>query len=373
MKILFPHFFTFRLLRGIETLLFSLANELVKSGADVTIFAPRGPIAPLVTPDPRIHIYTFRSGRYFEGFFLMPQYFWHLMTHRYDVVTLFYADFGEGEAVRWASRLRKFKLNLFLCYPVEDVPHRYEGFSRRGLGARADRILADASYVARGAESFFNRPVTVIPVGTDPDRFKPDPEARRAGRAKFGFNGDEVVLLNVSALEKRKGIQRVLSVLPDVRKDIPQIRYLVMGEGTYRPELEALVRELHLDDIVVFGGTTNDLVTVYNAADVFVMMSDLEANSVASHEAMSCSLPVVASDVGGFPEVVTSNAGVLMSLADAGQLTKALIDLARDPVRRKHMGMAGRQIIETKLSWEAAAKKFMDIILEQCPKPGTPQ
>jgi len=189
-----------------------------------------------------------------------------------------------------------------------------------------------------------------VPVGTDTKRFKPDDAKRTETRAQLGIQPDEVVLLNVSELEERKGTGRVIESLPFVRERSPLTRYLILGKGSCREALEKRVGELYLTPWVHFLGTTTELPRFYNAADIFVMVPDKEANSIASHEAMASGLPVIVSDSGGFQEVVDDSCGRLVNPQSRDEIVKAILELAENGLLRKELGQQGRKRIEERLT-----------------------
>jgi glycosyltransferase involved in cell wall biosynthesis len=358
-RIAFWHFYTFRLLRGIETLVISLANALVKIGVDVSIVTASATTKPLVSPDPRIDIHAYPTPEYYSHQFITPFYVHHFLRHRYDHVVAFFADFGEGAALRIVNRFRDIPLTLYLCYPYSAAPHRYHSFQALGWQQKATLILADATWIAREAEQFFHRPVGVVPVGTDPERFRVSSLLRDRSRKQWGINEGDVVLLNVAALEPRKGITRVIQSMSRLVVRFPQLRYLVLGEGAQERELRRMVAELKLDNVVVFAGTTADLEAYYNAADIFVMLTDDEGNSIACHEAMSSGLPVVVSDTGGFIESVPSTAGFRVSPNDTEEIDDAFSRLITNPLLRQSMGQTGRDHILDNYSWEKTAERFL--------------
>lgn len=359
MRIAFWHFYTFRLLRGIETLIVSLANALVRTGVDVSIVSASPTTKPLVSPDPRIRIHAYPTPAYYSHQFITPFYVHHFLSHRYDHVVAFFADFGEGTALRIVNRFRDIPLTLYLCYPYSAAPHRYRSFHALGWEQKATLILADATWIARDAEQFFHRPVGVVPVGTDPERFRVNSLLRDRSRKQWGINESDIVLLNVSSLEPRKGVRRVIQSVSRLVARFPQLRYLVLGEGEQERELRRMVAELSLDDVVMFAGTTSELEAYYNAADIFVMLTDDEGNSIACHEAMSSGLPVVVSDTGGFIESVPASAGFRVSPDDSGKVDDALTRLITNPLLRQSMGQAGRAHILSNYSWERAAETFL--------------
>ncbi len=361
MKIAFLHFWTFRLRRGVETLVVSLANELSKRNLDVSIVTARQTQTPLITPSPQVRVKQFPTFRYYEFVTIVPFYAFDLLREQYDVVVTFFADFGEGAALRAASLRNRSRLFLYLTFPYHGAPHRYSAYRQWGWDKSAAHILADAEFTARVGEEFFHRPISVLPSGTDPRRFFPNAERRAALRRAFGFADHDVVLLNVAALERRKGAWRVIEALPQLRERCPNLRYLILGDGDERANLQRRVEELGLTRNVIFAGTTTELPAFYNAADIFVMLPDAEAGSIACLEAMASGLPVVVSNTGGFAEAVNSQTGRIADLNNPGTIVEQIAELARDEDLRQNLGAAGRQVVIEKFSWERIADKFLNL------------
>jgi glycosyltransferase involved in cell wall biosynthesis len=364
MRIAFWHFYTFRLFRGIETLVISLANALVERGVDVSLITATPTLQPLVKPDRRVQIYAYPTGRYYNHLTIAPFYAAHFLRHRYDSVVTFFADFGEAPTLRLLGSKLDLPLALYLCYPYSAVPHRYRSFQRLGWDRSARHVLADASWIAREAEDLFQRPVPVVPVGTDPARFQPDPSLRAAFRRKHGYRDDDIVLLNVSALEPRKGVRRSIQAMERLRDRAPNLRFFILGQGDDEPHLRGMVEAAGLSNRVIFGGVTAQLEAYYNMADIFVMLPDAEANSIAVHEAMSCGLPVVVSNSGGFAESVAATAGYLVPFEQPAEIDGALLRLATDPDRRRVMGAAARAHVIAHHSWDQVAARFLDCLVQ---------
>ncbi len=363
MKIAFLHFWTLRLPRGVETLTLSLANALTAQGHDVSILCAKRTREPLVAPTPNVRVHEFPTFRYYETKTIVPFYAWALAQGRYDVVVTFFADFGEGRAFQMATPFTKFKHVLYLTFPYPSAPHRYHAYKKFGWDKRADILLADAAYTAADGSKFFGRPVSVLPSGTDPERFKPDAEKRAAMRARLGFGENDVVLLNVSALERRKGTWRVVEALPEIRAQCPHVRYLIMGEGPERDNLERRAIELGVRDVVLFGGTTNDLTGYYNASDIFVMLSDGEAGSVALLEAMASGLPAVVSDTGGFAETVNTSCGVRVDISSTPTVIALLQRLVCDANERATLGRRASEVVREKFAWDGLVARFQQLVI----------
>lgn len=360
MKIAFIHFWALRLRRGVETMVLSLANELAKNDdVEVHILTARQTQRPLVHPSSRVKIKQFPTFRYYEFLTIAPLYTLDLIRNRFDLVIVFFADFGEGLALQLAAPFVQPRLLLYLTFPYESAPHRYHAYQHWGFDERAALILADAEYTARRGREVLDRPVHVLPSGTDPERFRPNAKARHSLRKQLGFTDRDIVLLNVAALEKRKGVWRVIEALPSIRQQCSNIRYLILGEGSDRPRLEQKVADLNLTDTVIFAGTTADLPPYYNAADIFVMLSDSEAGSVACLEAMASGLPVVVSKAGGFSEVVNTSNGQIVNLDDPDEIRCAIGELVQDESLRRQLGAAGRRTVVQKYAWTRIAEQLL--------------
>jgi phosphatidylinositol alpha-1,6-mannosyltransferase len=209
--------------------------------------------------------------------------------------------------------------------------------------------------------------VRVVPLGTTPTRFRPgiDPAAVRR---THGLDGGPW-LLTVARLDYHKGIDTVIRALPAIRAAVPTIRYAVAGIGSRRSALEALARELGVEDAVRLLGFVGDeeLPALYNAADVFVLASrryDLlvEGFGIAIVEASASALPVIASRSGGIPEAVRDGeTGVLVDPDNPAAVAAAAIRLLGDETLRRRMGAAGRSAVERHYNWDRVAADLMAI------------
>ncbi len=351
--------------RGVETLVQSLANELAKRDVQVSVLTASQTQVPLVPLSSQVHVKQFPTFRFYEFATIAPFYALDLIQNRYDVVIVFFADFGEGRALSLTSRRTAPRMFLYLTFPYESAPHRYHAYQRWNWGNRAKRILADAEYTARRGEEFFKRKIEVLPSGTDTNRFKPDEQKRIAFRKQLGFSDDDIVLLNVAALEERKGASRVIEALPQIKTSLPNIRYLILGDGPQKAQLQKRASELELDRNVIFAGTTAELSPYYNAADIFVMLPDSEAGSLACLEAMASGLPVVVSSSGGFAEVVDERVGWMVNKDDRTEIVEKIQVLAHNHTLRCDLGQAGRQRVIEKFSWERIGEQLYQLCQPQ--------
>lgn len=156
---------------------------------------------------------------------------------------------------------------------------------------------------------------------------------------------DAYLLLIAARLHPEKGYEHLFDALPEIgRRAGRRVLLLVAGRGTYEEEYRARVRELGCDEMVRFLGFRQDAPDLMAAADLFVLPSVAEAFGLVLAEALYLGTPVVATRVGGIPEIVDDGVdGVLVPPGDSRALADAVIALLNDPERRRAMAGAGRE------------------------------
>lgn len=176
----------------------------------------------------------------------------------------------------------------------------------------------------------------------------PDPEVLSSVspmgvREELGLPEGVPVVGTVANLKPHKGLQHLLLAAKDVRRAVPDARFVVVGQGPLLGELRDRAGELGLDGAVVFTGYRDDAVRVASSFDVFVLSSLHEGLSIALVEAMALGKPVVVTAVGGLPEVVANEQqGLVVPAADAGALARGIVSLLSDDARRLRLGSAAR-------------------------------
>lgn len=244
----------------------------------------------------------------------------------------------------------------------------YDAVRRRSLGA-VDRVLALGTYTAGLVRELgvAAERIHITGCGTDPERFRPVDAS--ALRERLGL-AQRRVLLTIARLVARKGIDSVLRALPAVRRAVPDVAYVVCGDGPERERLEGLARELGVLDLVRFAGGVPDeeLAEWYCAGDVFVMPSrseppDVEGFGIVFLEAGACERPVVAARAGGVPDAVAEGvSGLLVTPGDVDELAAKLVDLLRDPARAAELGRNGRARVLAELNWDRVTERTLDAL-----------
>lgn len=356
------HPFQFRYRRGIERYVWELADALCRRDPTLKIdLLTWGWPQPVTWQEnARIHVRRVPGVRYFMARFASVVYGYWLWRHRYDQVVVFFAAYGEADAVRMARRLRRFRTSVVFHFPVEQVPHRYEEFRRSGLAQHADSLIAVSESVAAGVRDAFGRDCVVIPNGVNPNVFHNTPDQRRAARQRLGIGDDSPVLVTLAALEARKGVQHVIQALPALLGEYPDLSYWVLGDGDGRRDLMALAQSLDLTERVHFVGNTEDVVTYLAAADIGCLLSQGEAFPLTLLEYMAMELPVLTSGHPPFPDLVQADWGMMVDEGNASSVCDALRTLLNSAETRRRLGTAGRQRVLDQYAWEQVARRYLE-------------
>ena len=158
-----------------------------------------------------------------------------------------------------------------------------------------------------------------------------DPEitdlTKEQARVQLGLPTDIPLIGTVSRITPLKGIEDGIRAFAILRKQLPELRYLIVGDGDGLKACQDLATELGLNDAVTFLGYRKDVQACLAAMDLFLFPSHKEAMGIALVEAMAAGLPCVATQVGGIPEVVTCETGLLVKPNDPERLAEAILTL----------------------------------------------
>jgi glycosyltransferase involved in cell wall biosynthesis len=170
------------------------------------------------------------------------------------------------------------------------------------------------------------------------------PTPGRDIRAELGIAAGAPVVGSVGALRPQKRFDVLLHAAAGLLADHPRLHVVIAGEGEERASMEALAAELGLGDALLMLGERGDVPDVVRAFDVAVVSSDFEGSPLSVMEYMEAGLPVVATAVGGIPQMIDDGVhGVLVAPRDPPALARAIAGLLADPGRRRELGEAGRE------------------------------
>jgi len=158
---------------------------------------------------------------------------------------------------------------------------------------------------------------------------------------------------NIAALVPHKGQRHLIEAAHLVVQKLPDVRFVILGEGELREALERLVKEYHLEKHVLLPGFRTDVIGCLKSFDVFAMSSVTEGLGTSLLDAMACSRPIIATNAGGIPEVVDDGVtGLLVPPRDHHAMADAIVALVSNEQRRRAMGEAGFARVNEKFTVE---------------------
>jgi len=244
-----------------------------------------------------------------------------------------------------------------------EMEGKHRLFVNRLTAPLADKVIAVCEAVREFAIAEIGiRPDKLITIynGIDLNEFSPNPNQEETEEAKreLGITPSHKVVGTVGHLEEEKGCEYLLRAAAQVSVQDEKVIFLLVGDGSQRAKLETLAQDLGISSQVMFMGHRNDVPKLLSVMDVFVLPSLYEGLPNALLEALAACRPVVATQVGGIPEVVADGeTGILIPPRDPGALAGAICALLKDRERAREMGMAGRKRVERLFSVETMVAK----------------
>jgi glycosyltransferase involved in cell wall biosynthesis len=187
--------------------------------------------------------------------------------------------------------------------------------------------------------------VKVVYLGAPLDEFARERSAEEvaAARAELGLPADAPVVGTVTRLMPSKGNQYFVEAVAHVAPQIPEARFVIVGEGELQGELEAQARQLCVADRLLFAGFRRDVGAAYSAFDIAVFPSLWEGTPLTAFEALAMGKPIVSTDADGLSDILTPGVDALVvPQRDGRALADAVLALAADPARRRALAEAAR-------------------------------
>jgi len=206
--------------------------------------------------------------------------------------------------------------------------------------------------------------ITVLHNAVDPAWIEHRGFSRESGRQLLGISPEARIILAVGRLSREKAFGDLLSAMAQLKSKHPQPtpHLYIAGDGPDLASLEASASALGIASSVTFTGSINDLAPYYAAADILVISSEKEGSPNALLEAMAARLPVVATRVGGIPEIVTDNETALLVPAhNPDALANAIARTLNEPETARRMAERAHQTIVARFDPQARAQKLADI------------
>jgi glycosyltransferase involved in cell wall biosynthesis len=235
-----------------------------------------------------------------------------------------------------------------------------------GLTARqAARLIAVSQEVNDYHARFSHIPaekIITIPNGVDVDRFRFDPAARAQVRSSFGLDSAAPLVGIIGRLKPQKDHATFLTAAAETARLVPGARFLIVGDGPLRAELENMARGLGLDAAVIFCGLRGDIPAVLSALDVLVLSSRWEGLPINLLEGMAAGRAVVTTNVSGILDVVEPGvSAIVVEPGNPTALAQACVGLLKDANRRAEMGTAAVERVRARFSIQAMIDRTVEV------------
>jgi L-malate glycosyltransferase len=294
-----------------------------------------------------------------------------IRRHRIDLV---HAHLPVSGAVgRIAGRLA----GVPVVYSEHNLQQRYHRLTR-SLNARTwgwqARAIAVSGDVAESIRTHIGNSVRIDTVlnGVNTNRFVRHEHTNPALRNALGIPAGAPLVGTVAVFRTQKRLDLWLQAAARIREAVPAVRFLIIGDGPLREQVQASIAELGLAEVTIRPGLQADVRPYLAEMDVFMMSSEFEGLPVALLEAMAMQCVPVCTAVGGIPEAITHGQnGVTVAPGDANGLAESVVTLLADRQRLAALGVAGRATVIERFSMQRMAddleRIYREVLSERVP------
>ncbi|AUB55999.1 hypothetical protein BK007_08300 [Methanobacterium subterraneum] len=340
---------------------FDEVKELAKKGFEIHVVTQHNPGIPYEETMDNIHIHrfrwlepkTFRALVHFKGImdtFRMVTYVISLFLNLIRIVRKYKIQIIHAHSVIPTGFIASM-VSKIMNKPLFTTAHGMDinNFENQRIFNYFISVTLNSSFKAIAVSEDLARKmklmvndetkVFVLRNGVDTSRF--NPARNRSLRDNFGINDDDVLILFVGYLDKFKGIFELINAFYEINGENKNVKLMMVGVGPRKGELVNILTGLDINNEVIFTGRVEPqkIHKFYQAADIFTLPSYTEGLPVSVLEAMACELPVVATTVGGVPEIITDGLnGFLVSPKNEKDLIKKLVALVNNENLRKEFG-----------------------------------
>lgn len=255
----------------------------------------------------------------------------------------------------------KYNVPLVVTGHGRDVYKRpYESKLRmsntRKILKSADRILTVSNFMAKEIKNISEKDAQVIPNGFVSSKFSVLDKV--SCRKELGLNISDRVVVSVGHIEPIKGYKYLVEASRELVAKCPNLKVILIGNGPDKLKLEALVESYRLKDNYIFtGNVPNDKISTYlNAADLFVLPSLGEGNPTVMFESLACGLPFIGARVGGIPEIINDECGIVVEPKDINGLSKAILNGLE-----KKWNKEGIRTYAMQFEWRNITKRILEV------------
>ncbi len=363
---------------GAELSAYYLALNMAQRGHEVNVFASSINSKESFEMYENINVYRYGTIFRIETANISPGIFQKPQKHQLDIIHAHFSLPPASLAGLWHAKQKN--IPYMLTYHG-DPQANYGSFSRRmSISLYSvflhNKLLSCAKVIVSPSEYYIDESrflgkyrdkIAVIPNGINVKDFDTQCSKEEC-KEKLGLPLDKKILLFFGYLSPYKGPDILVRAMPKILKNVPDTELVFVGKGVMRDELEMLSKRLGAEKNVKFAGFVkgSSKPFYYKAADVFVLPSIMSTESfgIVNLEAMACGVPIVASKIGGIPDVVKDGEnGLLVPPKDSDRLASAIIYLLENEDIMKKMGDNGKDKVKD-YSWKRVAEETEKIYKE---------
>jgi len=335
-------------LAGTEVATYHMAEHLAQRGHEVYVITSLDEGLPEVSCERGFHIHRLPriEIRFIGGLIFWADIIRELRKIKPDIVHA--QSFIIGMPALLSNKLLKIPYVIYGRGSDVYLPGWFTKLTAKTILKNASAVIALTEHMKGAMQALYSRDVVVVPNGINLEE--------DTGRQSERRNPSERILF-VGRLHPVKGTRYLLGAMSIVHRDMPRTKLVLVGDGEERELLESLTDSLGLRECVEFAGRVpHDRVQDYmNQAEVFVLPSLSEGFPVTILEAMACGLPVVATRVGGIPDIIEDGTnGYLVDAMHQEQIAEALLKLLQGEQLRKEMSDNNREGVR-RYRWDAVA------------------
>ena len=276
------------------------------------------------------------------------------------------------------TQVLAFWISRMTGVPVVTTCHGFykPRLGRRLLPAWGERVIAISDLVGADLQKALKAEparLRMIHNGVDPEELDAQyaRHSKASAAASFGFGADSFVIGVIARLVQDKGHEYLIQAMPQLQKNIPELKLLIVGDGPYRAELEALAAKLLKPGTVIFTGSLDDIARPLAAMDIFVLPAVWrEGFGLSIIEAMCCRKPAVVTNIWALKTLIKDGeTGLLIEPRDCEAITATLLRLYQNPGLRAQLGDAGRQEVLQSFTMKRMAEEVLAVYKELCPSP----
>lgn len=361
---------------GMETSVINLCRGLEKAGHKTYIFAPEYPN----WEDKEKNIFRYKSIHFNYGgyFYVIPVPFGSKIDTvarglNLDVIHSHQPYSLGNEALKLAKKLN---IPLVFTYHIkyEDYYH-YIPFVPKSISQRyikkittkysnkCNAVIAPSAAIKKLLlDHNIKTPINIIPSGIDVKNFGKETDKREEIRSKFKIGPEDVVLITACRITEEKNVKFLVEAFNKVKKSCRNVKFIIVGDGAVKKDLEKMVQELGIKSDVIFTGLVDreEIVGLYQASDVFVFASLTETQGLVAVEAMASGLPVVAVRASGIEDMVESEEDGILTDNSIDEFTEAVVKVVNDKSLRERLSSQA-EINSRKFSIEIWTEKMVGL------------